>query len=412
MSVGGQGEERTAAATSQRHREPEESVGRTDDRVDVVDRRLLLMGVPGLAALLLAGLALPLEAGTAPGAWAAAAVAVTVLLVAIVPAAYLAPAALPRAMLRVTAVLGLVVCAWWAFARDPRAAELVPWLWWAGPAVAASTTLLWSPRAGFVLILLWAAVVPLALLLADGSVSRTVMALAATHSSDVVFVGLYVVLRGQMRSRIALADAAAEQEARRLEQQAWSVEQSRVTALVHDEVLSALVAVALVPDHEVRAVRDQAARAVLRVDAEIDRLGAVVGGDVELVAAAELVTGLRAVCRELDTPVRLAPGGDVDLLLPRPAVDTLLGATAEALRNAVRHAADAPRTVRVVASPDSLLIRVHDEGPGFDLQAVPANRLGVRVSILGRLGAVPGCFGDVGSAPGGGTTVTLGWRRP
>lgn len=399
MSAGGTG--RTGGA-----------VARTDGRVDAVDRRLLLMGVPGVALLILGGLALPHEAGSAPGAWGVVAAAVPVVLVLTVPAASVARSVVPRLLLRLSAVLGLVVCGWWAFAREPGSTALAPWVWWVGPAVAAFATLLWSARAGVVLTLLWAAVVPVSLLLADGSVARPVLALAAVHSSDVVFVGLFLVLRRQMLDRVALARATAEQDVRRFEERAWAAEQARVTALVHDEVLSALVAVALVPDDELRAVRDQAGRAVHRVDAELDRLGTAADVRTDLVPAADLVAALRAAGAELEASLVTGSSAAGSVALPRTAADTLVGACAEALRNTTRHAPGAPRALHVETLADAVLIRVRDEGPGFDLAAVPASRLGVRVSILGRLDAVPGCFGDVDSAPGRGTTITLGWRRP
>jgi signal transduction histidine kinase len=52
--------------------------------------------------------------------------------------------------------------------------------------------------------------------------------------------------------------------------------------------------------------------------------------------------------------------------------------------NAVRHAG-APVSVYVEASPDSVEAFVRDRGPGFDLAAVPSDRLGVRESIIGRM---------------------------
>lgn len=387
-------------------------MGGSQSRVDAVDRRLLLMGAPGVAVLLLAGLALPSEAGTAPGAWRVAAALVPVVLVLTVPAASVAPPAVPRALLRLGTVLGLVACGSWAFARDPGSPELVPWVWWVGPTVAAFGVLLWSARVAFVVALLWAAAVPAGLLLADGSVARPVLALAAVHSSDVVFVGLYVVLRRQMTTRAALSRAAAEQDRRRLEERAWAAEQTRVTALVHDEVLSALVAVALVPAGGLRAVREQAARAEDRVGAELDRLAAAADGRTAPVPVPDVVAAVRAAADELGVPVSAAPAPAGLVVLPGTAAESLVAACAEALRNAARHAPDAPRALRVEVAPDGVLLRVRDEGPGFDLAAVPESRLGVRMSILGRLDAVPGCFGAVDSAPGRGTTVTLGWRRP
>jgi signal transduction histidine kinase len=49
---------------------------------------------------------------------------------------------------------------------------------------------------------------------------------------------------------------------------------------------------------------------------------------------------------------------------------------------------------------------VRDEGPGFDLGAVPTERRGVRDSIIGRMRAVGG-RAEIDSVPGEGTEVAL-----
>ena len=55
---------------------------------------------------------------------------------------------------------------------------------------------------------------------------------------------------------------------------------------------------------------------------------------------------------------------------------------------------------------DGLEIGVRDRGPGFDLAEVPADRLGVRESIIGRMRRAGGTA-SVARAPGGGTEVAL-----
>jgi signal transduction histidine kinase/phage shock protein PspC (stress-responsive transcriptional regulator) len=62
----------------------------------------------------------------------------------------------------------------------------------------------------------------------------------------------------------------------------------------------------------------------------------------------------------------------------------LVAALREAMLNAVRHAG-APVSVYVEVGPDGMEAFVRDRGPGFDPAAVPADRLGVRESIIGRM---------------------------
>ena len=56
----------------------------------------------------------------------------------------------------------------------------------------------------------------------------------------------------------------------------------------------------------------------------------------------------------------------------------------EALLNAARHGS-APITAYVEIGPEGVEAFVRDRGSGFDLDVVPADRLGVRESILGRM---------------------------
>ena len=62
----------------------------------------------------------------------------------------------------------------------------------------------------------------------------------------------------------------------------------------------------------------------------------------------------------------------------------LVRALREALLNAVRHGA-APVSAYVEVGSELVEAFVRDHGPGFDLDAVPEDRLGVRESILGRM---------------------------
>ena len=69
---------------------------------------------------------------------------------------------------------------------------------------------------------------------------------------------------------------------------------------------------------------------------------------------------------------------------PDANTDAMLQATREALLNAVRHGA-APISLYVEVRPEAVEVFVRDHGQGFDLAAVPADRLGVRESIIGRV---------------------------
>ncbi|MGD6979534.1 MULTISPECIES: PspC domain-containing protein [Citricoccus] len=66
-----------------------------------------------------------------------------------------------------------------------------------------------------------------------------------------------------------------------------------------------------------------------------------------------------------------------------PWLDPVLQASREAMLNGVRHAG--PVQVYAEARPEAVEVFVKDRGPGFDLSAIPADRLGIRESVIGRM---------------------------
>jgi len=121
---------------------------------------------------------------------------------------------------------------------------------------------------------------------------------------------------------------------------------------------------------------------------------------------ATLAAEVRGVMAEVED--RLGVAVDVVVVGDRRLDDrgvALVAALREACVNAVRHAG-APVTVYVESGPDGVEAYVRDRGPGFDPDAVPADRLGVRESIVGRMQRHRGTA-TIRSVPGDGTEVRL-----
>jgi signal transduction histidine kinase len=89
----------------------------------------------------------------------------------------------------------------------------------------------------------------------------------------------------------------------------------------------------------------------------------------------------------------------------------LVAAAREAMNNAVRHSGAAQVDVYVEVAGDHAEVFVRDRGRGFDLDAVPLDRLGVRGSIVARMQRHGGTA-EVRSTPDQGTEVRLGMRLP
>lgn len=200
------------------------------------------------------------------------------------------------------------------------------------------------------------------------------------------------------------ARAQAALEARRRTQER---ELSRIDAIVHDDILSVLLTASR-PD----APDTLAARAS-------DALGSITeitdpARDApHKYTASEVVALLRATAGDINPDADFSYELDSDSDIPTDAVAALAEALGEALRNAHRHAgARAHVDIHIVVHDQEVVITVKDDGRGFSARAVPATRLGIRVSIIDRMGSVPGGSAHVTSRPGRGTHVTLTWRRP
>lgn len=133
--------------------------------------------------------------------------------------------------------------------------------------------------------------------------------------------------------------------------------------------------------------------------------------DGDTPADSDLPTDLRdyAGGLELDFPVR------IDVVSAGSSTERASGEVAaaarEAMLNAARHAGG-EISVYIEGSPASVDVFVRDRGPGFDLDAVPADRWGVRESIIGRLRRIGGTATIRPGAGGNGTEVHLHLTQP
>jgi signal transduction histidine kinase len=96
-----------------------------------------------------------------------------------------------------------------------------------------------------------------------------------------------------------------------------------------------------------------------------------------------------------------------DLTTQTPATDAVVAAAREAMLNAARHSGD-PQPIQVFAriTPEDISVFVRDRGVGFDREALPTDRGGVRDSIVGRIAHAGGTT-TIRSNPGTGTEVQI-----
>ncbi|GAA2163780.1 phage shock protein C (PspC) family protein [Humibacillus xanthopallidus] len=154
-----------------------------------------------------------------------------------------------------------------------------------------------------------------------------------------------------------------------------ATERADIAAHLHDSVLQTLALIqrqstdSATVARLARAQERQLRSYLYDEDSRAGTLGAA------LTAAMGEVEDLQGV------PVQLVVTGD------RPMdqhLDALVKAVREATWNAVRHASP-PVSAYVEVGPDAVEAFVRDHGAGFDLDAVPDDRAGVRESIIGRM---------------------------
>ncbi|HEX2313705.1 MAG TPA: PspC domain-containing protein [Thermomonospora sp.] len=106
-------------------------------------------------------------------------------------------------------------------------------------------------------------------------------------------------------------------------------------------------------------------------------------------------------------PIEVVCVGDCPL---DPRLGAALQAAREAMVNAAKYSGAPSVSVYAEVEGDEVAIFVRDRGKGFDLDAVPQDRMGVRGSIIGRMERNGG-RATVRTAPGEGTEVRLEMRK-
>jgi signal transduction histidine kinase len=196
-----------------------------------------------------------------------------------------------------------------------------------------------------------------------------------------------------------LAKSLAEERAARIRSQ----ERAELGAHLHDSVLQTLALVQRRAD-DPRAVATLARR-------QERELRAWLSGAPEPASGESLAATLEAAAAEVEdahgVAVEVVAVGDTKL---DEAGEAVVAATREALVNAAKFAGEGQIAVYAEADNARIHVFVRDRGPGFDLGAVPADRRGVRESIVGRMERAGG-RAQVSSSPGEGTEVELLMER-
>ena len=184
-------------------------------------------------------------------------------------------------------------------------------------------------------------------------------------------------------------------------------EQQRIDALVHDSVLHTLVFAASAKSTSERE------SAVKLADIAMEKLDQAWrpqdhDGSVTPLGLLRAIKKL-ALDQNDDIQVNLRDGGNEPL--PAAVGDAITEATLQALENALQHSG-AKNFLLTLSSPQDGVVEVEfsDDGKGFNKNRVPRDRIGIQLSILGRMQSAGGSA-TISTSPGKGTTVKLRWPK-
>lgn len=314
----------------------------------------------------------------------------------------------PRTWLILVATTPLPAIAVWPFlVGNPENLpnDYQPWIWWA-MGMAAIAAVLGLPRwLGFSYLLLLPAIwFAFRLTQAGGeaSIVRGLQDASLVFFLGAVFGSLILLMFSQGKE-VDLANTKSLSVAiEKAQVDARERERGLVEALVHDRVLNTLIlANRANSDSEFLSVAASAKQALLELQQPIN------SDDQAGISSLALFRALKKVAFEY-SGVQTTTGGDGSLQIPPEVAQALTQATLQAVDNSRAHSGAEFTLVSLIASEDSVHIKVADNGRGFRPSKVPKNRLGLRLSIISRVEAVGG-WATIQSQPGKGTSVVISW---
>ena len=387
-----------------------ESTTSTAARAGVLRGITVVFGITTVVFLPLTTGYVTAQASAVPQAWHWTAVAIVFVLPPVIAAvSFRVSIGVLRRLLGTYAVLFAAVMLSWLVVMSPALlpVDSTPWPLSIVGLGTAAAALAWRPVGAWTyLVAAGLAIGPVRFFATQGSDWSPVLQDVLYGLTFMSLITAIILLtRGNARELDLAVAAAQEVAARTASAIARDREQTRLDALVHDEVISALYYASLGDAALDDSVRRQARHAL----AELERLRAPAHAatQVDPLVFAERI---RAIATGLSIHTECIVTVDRTTAVPAEVAAAFAEAAAEAIRNSIQHAGTRPHR-RVVAQigERSIVLEVVDDGVGFDPSSLPPHRLGIAVSIRGRLAAIPGGSATITSVPGDGTIVRLEW---
>ncbi|MEN0072258.1 MAG: hypothetical protein AAGC63_14870, partial [Propionicimonas sp.] len=263
-----------------------------------------------------------------------------------------------------------------------------PWLWMCLGVASVWAALVFGTKWGFIYAIVTGAIFAAVRLTPSGQGISVVAAmqdmLVLVINPSAVIIGISL-LTDSIRQLNSTAGAFQQRRARAAVEEALVEERRRLDSIVHDEVMTTLVNAAMTGTARDPQVADLARHAISQLDLAGDTSENRVPVTVEHVGwlVNDVVTSLLP-----DADVRMEVS-EPDLQVPAGVASAIGQACREVAMNIARHAE--AHNVEVVigdASAPGVKITVTDDGTGFEVDSVPADRFGLQLSVMERMQSV------------------------
>lgn len=250
--------------------------------------------------------------------------------------------------------------------------------------------------------------------------------IAALDAVYVLILGAFaLILITTLRMAADRVDAAhldaAQRYAIAIRSEARETQWARIDAILHDQVLATL----LVAGKSETAMERFLSVGMAEEALETLQSSGSLGAGLRSITLADIREQLELTAAVLPPEFLFADQSDLSQRIPGPVAEAVLAGVTQAMVNSMQHAgsgrrpggsavAGAREPIRTVSihapGGNGFTIDVADTGRGFDVAAVSAERLGLRVSIRERIAAVGGNVA-VNSIPGAGTSIVIAWSE-
>ena len=307
-------------------------------------------------------------------------------------------------------LLSLVV---WPFAAMDASAVATdrPWLWLlctVGTSAAAVAFNTWIATAYLIVAPLVYGVVRMTP--SGGGQNWGSAALDTVYA--IILGGAVLILITLLRHAAASVDVAQstalERYAHAVRQHATEVERVQVDSIVHDSVLTTFLSAARAYTPEAKELAARMARNA--IGHLKDAAAASPDGDAT-VSMNQLAHRIMGATATLSAPFELDAEQIDDSTIPIQSAEAVYSAAVQAMVNSLQHAGSGAvrRWLTIGASAGhGIRVDVGDDGDGFDVDSLPMERLGVRVSIIERVANAGGTV-EVDSVVGRGTVISIVW---